>query len=222
MPTTTRKQSPSQARKSALESDFATLYALAGLTDALAAQVRAALVETRSKLQSKPAELEAQAKANTDELAKFWKSLPEQVKTLPDTTKTRLADLQKQAEKLLAEAGGAYGDLAGRGKRAVDEAIVSARKLSAKAADKAGDVAAEVAEKVDPAFEQAQETVTVARKNVTGRTATETVIPRSAAKATATKAAKKAPAKRAPAKRAPAKKAAPAPADAAPAEAAAS
>lgn len=215
MSTPTRKQSPSQARKSALESDFATLYALAGLTDALAAQVKAALVETRGKLQSKPAELEAQAKVNADELAKFWKSLPDHVKTLPDTTKSRLADLQKQAEKLLAEAGGTYGDLAGRGKRAVDEAIVSARKLSAKAADKAGDVAAEVAEKVDPAFAKAQETVTVARKNVSGRTATETVTPRSAAKAAATKAAKKAPAKKAPAKKA-------APADASPSEAAAS
>ena len=31
-----RKQTPAQARKSAIESDYAPLYAVAGLTDALA------------------------------------------------------------------------------------------------------------------------------------------------------------------------------------------
>ena len=36
MPTTTRKQTPVQARKSALESDYTPLYAVAGLTDVVA------------------------------------------------------------------------------------------------------------------------------------------------------------------------------------------
>ena len=81
-----------------------------------------------------------------------------------------------------------------------------------KAEKRAEGVLADVVERVDPAFEKVQEGVTVARKTVTGRSATESVTPRGAAKATATRAAKKAPAKKAPAKKAaaataPAKKA---------------
>jgi hypothetical protein len=90
----------------------------------------------------------------------------------------------------MAQASSTYGQLAGRGKRAVDDAM------------------ADAADRVDPAFERVQETVTRARKVTTGRTATKTMVPRSAAKAAATRkaAAKKAPAKKAPAKKAPAKK----------------
>ncbi len=44
-----RKQTPSQSKKSALESDFAPLYAVAGLTDALAEALRGALTETQQK-----------------------------------------------------------------------------------------------------------------------------------------------------------------------------
>jgi hypothetical protein len=215
MSTTTRKQTPAQARKSAVESDFATLYALAGLTDAFAAQVKARLVETRQRaakrvadLQHKPTELEAQAKLSADELSKFWKSLPKQLKVLPVATKARLAEGQKQAQTILAEAGGTYADLAGRGKRVVDDAIGTGRKLAETVEDKAGDVAADVAEMVDPAFEKAQESVTVARQKVTGHSATETVIPRSVAKATATRAASEAVSDEAAARRSATRKAA--------------
>ena len=100
----------------------------------------------------------------------------------------------------------AYGELAGRGKRAVDEAVGSAEDLSGKAEKRAEGVLADVVERVDPAFEKVQEGVTVARKTVTGRTATETVTPRAAAKATASRAAKKAPAKKAAATTAPARR----------------
>jgi hypothetical protein len=86
--------------------------------------------------------------------------------------------------------------------------VGTARELSGRAEHRAEGVIHDVSELVDPVFEKVQETVTVARKNVTGRTATETVTPRSAAKASATRKAttKKAPAKKAPAKKAPVKK----------------
>jgi len=54
-------------------------------------------------------------------------TLPEQFKHLPDATKARIAELQKQANDLLAQATTSYGDFAGRGKQAVDEARRSAR-----------------------------------------------------------------------------------------------
>ena len=57
-------------------------------------------------------------------------TLPEQFKHLPETTKARIAELQKQANELIAQATSTYGELAGRGKQAVDEAVGSARKLS--------------------------------------------------------------------------------------------
>ena len=45
----------------------------------------------------------------------------EQFKQLPEATKARIAELQKQANDLLAQATTTYGDFAGRGKQAVDE-----------------------------------------------------------------------------------------------------
>lgn len=219
MTTTTRKQTPAQARKSALDSDFATLYALAGLTDTLAEQLKALLASTREKaaggvsgIKEKQAGLEVQVKTSADELSKFLKTLPEQVKVLPEASKAQVAKAQQHAEAVLADANKAYGDFAGRGKRKVDEAILAAKKLSGKASRQTADVAADVAEKIDPGFEAAQEGVTKARKTVTGHTATETVTPRSSAKASATRAAKKAPARRTTAKKAPVAEAAQAPA----------
>jgi len=132
-------------------------------------------------------------------------TLPDQIKNLPESTRARIAELQKQANELLAQANTAYGELAGRGKLAVDDAVGTARELPGKAEHRAEGVIHDVAEKVDPVFERVQETVTVARKNVTGRTATDTVTPRGAAKASATR---KATAKKAPAKKTRAKKAA--------------
>lgn len=216
MSTTTRKQTPAQARKTALASDFAPLYAVAGLADAFAAQAKSTLVATREKVQVRQGALQTQAKTGLDEFTKFVtslpgqvKSLPEQVKTLPETSKARLAEAQEQVKALYAEVAGGYGDLAGRGKRAVDEAIGSAKALSSKAEKRAEDVAADVADRIDPAFEKVQESVTVTRQKVTGRTATETVTPRSAAKAQATRAADDAvAAEKAAARKAAAKKAA--------------
>jgi hypothetical protein len=212
-----KKKTSAEVRKSALESDYAPLYAVAGLTDALAEVLRGALAETQGKankriaaLQDKRPELTKQAKESAEELRTFVITLPDQIKNLPESTRARIAELQKQANELLAQANTAYGELAGRGKLAVDDAVVSARELSGKAEHRAEGVIHDVAEKVDPVLEKVQETVTVARKNVTGHTATETVTPRSAAKASATRkaTAKKAAATEAPAKKTAAKKAA--------------
>jgi len=211
-----RKKTSPEARKSALESDYAPLYAVAGLTDALSEVLRSALADTQGKaskrlaaLQSKRPELTKQAKESADELRTFVITLPDQIKNLPESTRARIAELQKQANELLVQANTTYGELAGRGKLAVDDAVGTARELSGKAEHRAEGVIHDVAEKVDPVLERVQETVTVARKNVTGRTATDTVTPRSAAKASATrKATAKAPAKKTTVKKAPAKKAA--------------
>jgi hypothetical protein len=205
-----KKPSP-EARMSALESDYAPLYAVAGLTDALAEVLRSALAETQGKaseriaaLQSKRPELSKQARDSAEELRTFVITLPDQIKNLPESTRARIAELQKQANELRVQANTAYGELAGRGKLAVDDAMGTARELSGKVEHRAEGVIHDVAEKVDPVFEKVQETVTVARKNVTGRTATDTVTPRSAARASATRKAteKKATVKKAPAKKA--------------------
>jgi hypothetical protein len=129
-----------EARKSALESDYAALYAVAGLTDALSDALKGALADTQLKaskrldeLQSKRPELSKQAKAGAEELRTFVITLPEQFKNLPEATKARIADLQKQANELLAQASATYGDFAGRGKEAVDDVRKSARDRSSKA-----------------------------------------------------------------------------------------
>ena len=62
----------------------------------------------------------------------FVITLPEQFKHLPEATKARIAELQKQANDLLAQATSAYGDYAGRGKQAVDEVRKSSRDRSTK------------------------------------------------------------------------------------------
>ena len=134
------KEVSAEARKSALESDYAALYAVAGLTDALAEALKGALAETQQKaskriteLQNKRPELSKQAKTSTEELRTFVITLPEQFKNLPETTKARIAELQSQANDLLAQATGTYGDFAGRGKQAVDEARTAAHDRSGKA-----------------------------------------------------------------------------------------
>jgi hypothetical protein len=131
------KEISAEARKSALESDYAALYAVAGLTDALAEALKSALAETQQKaskrlneLQSKRPELSKQAKSGAEDVRTFVITLPEQFKHLPDATKARIAELQKQANDLLAQATSSYGDYAGRGKQAVDEVRKSARDRS--------------------------------------------------------------------------------------------
>ena len=134
------KEPSDEARKSALESDYAALYAVAGLTDALAEALKGALAETQQKaskrlneLQSKRPELSKQAKAGAVDVRTFVITLPEQFKHLPDATKARIAELQKQANDLLAQATNTYADFAGRGKEAVDDVRRSARDRSPKA-----------------------------------------------------------------------------------------
>jgi hypothetical protein len=131
------KEVSAEARKSALESDYSALYAVAGLTDALAEALKGALAETQQKaskriteLQNKRPEMSRQAKTSADELRTFVITLPEQFKNLPETTKARIAELQRQANELMAHATSSYGDFAGRGKEAVDEARKSARDRS--------------------------------------------------------------------------------------------
>jgi hypothetical protein len=189
---TTRKQTPAQARKAALESDYAPFYAVAGLTSAVASTLQTTWTDTTNKAGERFAawqsQSEKQAKATADDLTRFVSTLPEQVKALPETTKGWLADWQKQAQEIVRDANSAYADLAGRGKLVVDETLGSARQLGDKAQKRAGDVLSDAADRVDPAFEQVQEGVTRARRSTTGRTATETVTPRSTQKAATTRA----------------------------------
>ena len=70
------KETFAEARKSALESDYAALYAVAGLTDALAEALKGALADTQQKaskrlneLQSKRPELSKQAKSGAEDAA---------------------------------------------------------------------------------------------------------------------------------------------------------
>jgi hypothetical protein len=133
------KETSPEDRKSALESDYAALYAVAGLTDALAEALKGALADTQQKaskrlneMQGKRPELSQQAKSGAEDVRTFVITLPEQFKNLPEATKARIAELQKQANDLLAQATSAYGDYAGRGKQAVDEVRKSARDRSNK------------------------------------------------------------------------------------------
>jgi hypothetical protein len=149
---TTRKQTPAEVRKSALDSDYAALYAVAGLTDALAEVLKSALAETQGKtskrlaaLQSKRPELTKQAKESAEELRTFVITLPDQIKHLPESTRARIAELQKQANELLAQASTTYSELAGRGKLAVDDAVGTARELTDKAEHRAEGVIHDVA-----------------------------------------------------------------------------
>jgi hypothetical protein len=139
-PKSESEEPSADARKSVLESDYAALYAVAGITDALAEALKGALAETQQRaskrineLQSKRPELSRQAKFGAEDVRTFVITLPEQFKHLPDTTKARIAELQRQANDLLAHATATYGDLAWRGKQAVDEVRRSARERSTKA-----------------------------------------------------------------------------------------
>jgi len=81
-------------------------------------------------LQSRRPELSRQAKTSVEDLRTFVITLPDQFKHLPDSTKARIAELQRQANDLLAQATSAYGDYAVRGKQAVDEARRTTRERS--------------------------------------------------------------------------------------------
>ena len=194
---TTRKQTPAQARKAALESDFAPLYAVAGLTDLLQETAAQRLADLRTRQTA----VQGRVRGGADELVKFVGTIPAQVKALPEQVK----GLPSAARTQVAEAGNRYGDLAGRGKRAVDDVLVSARQVRVQADEMKDEVVNDVTESIDPALAKAQDAVADVRKKVTGRSATPKQQPRKTAAPKAS--AKKAPAKKAPAKKAPAKKA---------------
>ena len=129
---------------------------------------------------------------NADELREFLSTLPEQFRALPETTRTRLAELQRETEELLAQAGDTYSSLAGRGKRVVDDRVRDVKGTARKARESAEENLDEAAEAVQPLVDQAQEAVTEVRRNVTGRSArdaptttpaTDDVTPESATRA---------------------------------------
>ena len=57
MATTTRRQTPTQARKAAIESDYTPLYAAAGLTDLVAESIKNIVVTTQEKATKRITEL---------------------------------------------------------------------------------------------------------------------------------------------------------------------
>lgn len=203
---TTRQQTAAEARSAALQSEYAPLYAVAGLTATLTEVCKGALVDTQerageslSRLQRRGAGARQRARVNAEDLRSFVVTVPDQMKNLPGATRAGIVDLQRQANELMVQAGNTYGQLAARGKRAVDDAVATARNLSSRAERRTESVLADVAEQVDPALARVQETATRARRSATGRAATQTMTPRSAAKGAATRraAAKTAPAKKA-------------------------
>lgn len=182
---TCRKQTLAAGRRTALASDLTPLYAAAGLTDAVATRVLSTLADTQHRATRRLADLRADAEtrarvasAGAADLARLATTLPAQVRTMPE----QVRELQKQAETLVSTANSAYADLAGRGKRVVDAALSSGRRLPTEAETKADDVAddllAEVKDAVDPALASAQDAVRDLRKTVTGRTATVKQAPR--------------------------------------------
>ena len=94
------------------EPDLRPFYAVAGLADVIADLFRESVAARQRKAEERLAEIRdrrlervEQARVNADELREFLSTLPEQVRALPDTTRIRLADLQRQAEELVAQAG---------------------------------------------------------------------------------------------------------------------
>ena len=140
------------------------------------------------ELQSKRPSWSKQAKDSADELRTFVITLPEQFKNLPEATKARIAELQKQANELIVHATSTYGELAGRGKRGGRRgASARPRTSPSKAEKRADETRADVVERVDPAFETVQERRD--RGPPDGhrpRPPPRPVTPRSAAKASAT------------------------------------
>ena len=135
--------------KAARESDYSPLYAVAGLTDAAADALRGALAESqerrpqadRPSCRAATPAVRQQVKHNAAGAAHLRTTLPEQFKAPARDHQGPLAELQTQANELLTEANAAYSDLAGRGKQAVDEALINARNLSERAEKLAEDVA---------------------------------------------------------------------------------
>ena len=84
------------------EIDLRPLYAMAGLTDLVASTLRDRVAHNR------------------DETLRRWAELKEKAPTLPQATVHRLISLPGQASSYLAEAENRYGQLADRGRTAVN------------------------------------------------------------------------------------------------------
>ena len=173
MTTNTRTQAPTQTRQAALESEYAPLYAAAGLTDLAVESIRNLVLATQEKaakqltewqgdfaqLQSKGTEQVKHAGEFVRTLPEQVKGLPEQLKTLPETTKARIEELDKQRKEFLAEATITYGDLAGRGKKVIDDSVLAVRTTSTEAKT-------DVEAKVEDAQAKVEETVAEIREDV--------------------------------------------------------
>ena len=160
------------------EPDLTPFYAVAGLADVIADLFRESVAARQRKAEERLAEIRdrrlervEQARVNADELREFLSTLPEQVRALPETTRLRLAELQRQAEELVAQANDTYSSLAGRGKRVVDDRVSDVKTAGRAARRVAEDGLDDAAEAVQPLVDDAQEAVTEVRRNVTGRAA---------------------------------------------------
>ena len=160
------------------EPDLTPFYAVAGLADIIAETLRETLAARQRKAEERLAEIRdrrlervEQARVNADELREFLSTLPEQFRALPEATRTRLAELQRETEELLAQAGDTYSSLAGRGKRVVDDRVRDVRATGRKVRETAEEGVDEATEAVQPLVDQAQDAVTEVRRNVTGRSA---------------------------------------------------
>lgn len=150
-------------RKEALQSDFAPLYAVAGLADAAYLSLRGSITATLADLQARQAKLEERARGTrtlVENLPAQARGLPEQLRQLPELAKERLAEAQKQATSR-------YADYAGRGKGAVDGALVSVRKYQARSTSRASglvdDVVDTVADRIDDTSAQVRTATHTAR-----------------------------------------------------------
>ena len=160
------------------EPDLTPFYAVAGLADVIADLFKESVAARQRKAEERLAEIRdrrlervEQARVNADELREFLSTLPEQVRALPETTRLRLAELQRQAEELVAQANDTYSSLAGRGKRVVDDRVSDVKTATRAARKVAEDGLDDAAEAVQPLVDDAQEAVTEVRRNVTGRAA---------------------------------------------------
>lgn len=190
--TTTRRPTPAQARKEAIESEYAPLYAAAGLTDLAVESIKNLVLATQEKAtkqlsewQGSVAELQSKGTEQAKHAGEFVRTLPEQVKvlpeqlkTLPETTKARIEELDKQRKEFLAEATIAYGDLAGRGKKVIDDSVIAVRKTSTDVKSdvetKVDEVREDVAAAVDPEMAEAAREAASAKRSAAARKAAAT------------------------------------------------
>src|SRR6187455_1451627 len=114
------KEVSPDARKSALESDYAALYAVAGLTDALADALKSALAETQQKatrrineLQKRANDLLAQATSTYGDFAVRGKQAVDEVRTTAraHSTKNGKPVIQRNTESERANEASGKGQL---------------------------------------------------------------------------------------------------------------